>query len=56
MQTKPLSWDQIRANAAAFVHEWAGESYPTSRGTPRRESSGTTSTGVCVSSQCAADE
>ncbi|WP_295015388.1 DNA methyltransferase [uncultured Micrococcus sp.] len=27
MQTKPLSWDQIRANAAAFVHEWAGESY-----------------------------
>ena len=27
MQTKPLSWDQIRANAATFVHEWAGESY-----------------------------
>ena len=27
MQTKPLSWDQIRSNAAAFVREWAGESY-----------------------------
>ena len=27
MQSKPLSWDQIRSNAAAFVREWAGESY-----------------------------
>lgn len=26
MQSKPLSWDQIRSNATAFVHEWAGES------------------------------
>lgn len=26
LQSKPLSWDQIRSNATAFVHEWAGES------------------------------
>jgi len=24
---KPLSWDEIRKNAAAFVHEWKGETY-----------------------------
>lgn len=27
MQSKPLSWDQIRANAVEFVREWSGESY-----------------------------
>ncbi|MCM3484185.1 DNA methyltransferase [Kocuria rosea] len=27
MHTKPLAWNQIRKNAAAFVNEWAGESY-----------------------------
>lgn len=27
MQTKPLAWNEIRKNAAAFVNEWAGETY-----------------------------
>ncbi|WP_144836001.1 DNA methyltransferase [Kocuria rosea] len=27
MHTKPLAWNQIRKNAAAFVNEWAGETY-----------------------------
>ncbi|MCT2089733.1 class I SAM-dependent DNA methyltransferase [Micrococcus terreus] len=27
MQTKPLSWSEIRKNATAFVKEWSGETY-----------------------------
>lgn len=27
MHTKPLAWNQIRKNAAAFVKEWSGETY-----------------------------
>ncbi|WIG18399.1 DNA methyltransferase [Kocuria rosea] len=27
MHTKPLAWNEIRKNAAAFVNEWAGETY-----------------------------
>ncbi|WP_317259858.1 type IIL restriction-modification enzyme MmeI, partial [Kocuria atrinae] len=27
MHVKPLAWNEIRKNAAAFVNEWAGESY-----------------------------
>lgn len=27
MQSKPLAWNEIRRNAAAFATEWAGESY-----------------------------
>ena len=27
MHVKPLAWNEIRKNAAAFVNEWAGETY-----------------------------